>query len=383
MRQEFLPFCKPSITQEDTQAVSKVLLSSWITTGVWNAEFEKNLCEYTSAKFGVALTSATAGMHILLKALNIGPGDEVITPSLTWVSTINMIVLAGATPVFADVDRDTLMITADTIEKCITTKTKLIIPVHYAGAAADLDSINALAKKHGITVVEDAAHAIGTFYKGKHIGCDNTAIYSFHPIKNITTGEGGMITTNDPALIEKLRRLKFHGLGVDAFDRKQQGRSPQAQVVEPGYKYNLTDICAVLGVRQLARLKELNEKRTKIAMSLRKKLKDVSGILPLSDPKYDFTHAWNLFIVRVVSDKISRNEFMEELKKLNIGTGLHFLAAHVQKYYRETMNVAPGVLPNTEFNSERMCSIPLFPDMTEQDVNDVVDAIKEVLSKAN
>lgn len=382
MRQDFLPFCKPSITKEDTEAVSKVLLSSWITTGVWNAEFEKNLCEYTGAKFGVAVTSATAGMHILLKALDIGPGDEIITPSLTWVSTVNMIVLAGATPVFADIDRDTLMVTGETVKKCITTKTKLIIPVHYAGAAADLDSINAIAAEHNITVIEDAAHAIGTFYKGKHVGCSNTAIYSFHPIKNITTGEGGMVTTNDPDLIEKLRKLKFHGLGVDAFDRKQQGRSPQAQVVEPGYKYNLTDISAVLGVRQLARITELNAKRTKFAMMLREKLKDVEGVLPLKDPKYDFTHAWNLFIVRVTSDKISRNEFMEELKKLNIGTGLHFLAAHMQKYYRETMPKVMGTLPNTEWNSERICSIPLFPDMTESDIDDVVNAIKEVLAKA-
>ncbi len=382
MRQEFLPFCKPSITKEDADAVSKVLLSSWITTGTWSADFEKNLCEYTGAKYGVSLTSATAGMHILLKALNIGHGDEVITPSLTWVSTVNMIVLAGATPVFADVDRDTLLITPETIEKCITPKTKLIIPVHYAGVAADLDGINKLAKKHGITVIEDAAHAVGTFYKGRHIGCENTAIYSFHPIKNITTGEGGMLTTNDSELIEKLRRLKFHGLGVDAFDRKMQGRSPQAQVVEPGYKYNLTDIAAVLGVRQLARIKQINERRTKIAMLYREKLKGISEILPLGEPKYDFTHAWHLFIIRVVSKKINRNQFMDELKKLNIGTGLHFLAAHVQKYYRETMNIAPGVLPNTEYNSERMCSIPLFPDMTEHDVDDVVDAIKEIIAKA-
>lgn len=379
MRKDFLPFCRPSINKEDVKAVDEVLLSGWITTGKWNNEFEKQLCEYTGAKYGVALTSATAGMHILLKALNIGPGDEVITPSLTWVSTINLITLSGATPVFPDIDRDTLMVTPDSIKKCITAKTKLIIPVHYAGAPVDLDAINSLAKQHGITVVEDAAHAIGTFYKGKHIGHENTAIYSFHPIKNITTGEGGMITTNDPELIEKLRRLKFHGLGVDAFDRQQQGRSPQAQVVDPGYKYNLTDIAAVLGVKQLSRIGEINKKRTEIAMMYRQKLQGIEGILPLKDPNYEFTHAWNLFIVRVTTDKITRNAFMEELKKLNIGTGLHFLAAHVQKYYRETMNIAPGVLANTEWNSDRMCSIPLFPDMTEQDVDDVVSAIRKVV----
>ena len=379
MRKDFLPFSRPSITKEDVKAVDEVLLSGWITTGKWNAEFEKQVCEYTGAKYAVALTSATAGMHILLKALGIGPGDEVITPSLTWVSTINLITLSGAKPVFADIDRDTLMVTPETIKKCITSKTKLIIPVHYAGAPVDLDEINILAKHHDITVVEDTAHALGTFYKGKHVGHENTAIYSFHPIKNITTGEGGMITTNDSDLIEKLRCLKFHGLGVDAFDRQQQGRSPQAQVVDPGYKYNLTDIAAVLGVRQLARIGEINKKRTELALMYREKLKGIEGILPLKDPTCEFTHAWNLFIVRVTTDKITRNAFMEELKKLNIGTGLHFLAAHVQKYYRETMNIAPGVLPNTEWNSDRMCSIPLFPDMTEHDVDDVVSAIKEVV----
>jgi UDP-4-amino-4-deoxy-L-arabinose-oxoglutarate aminotransferase len=383
MRETFLPFCKPAITEDDAQAVHDVLLSSWITTGPWCGEFEKNFCEYTGSKYAVGLTSATAGMHLLMKAFEIGPGDEVITPSLTWVSTINMITMAGGTPVFADVDRNTLMITAETVKKCITPKTKLIIPVHYAGAAADLDSINALAAEHGITVVEDAAHALGTFYKGRHVGgTQNTAIYSFHPIKNITTGEGGMFTSNDPKLIEKIKRLKFHGLGVDAFDRKTLGRAPQAQVVEPGFKYNMTDISAVLGVRQLARINELNEERTKIAMMYREKFKGVEGILPLKDPDCDFVHAWNLFIVRVVSDKISRNTFMEELKKLNIGTGLHFLAAHVQKYYRETMTIEPGSLVNTEWNSDRMCSIPLFPGMTESDVDDVVEAIKQVLAKA-
>ena len=382
MRKDFLPFSRPSLIKDDAKAIEEVLLSGWITTGKWNAEFEKQICGYTGAKYGVALASATAGMHILLKALNIGLGDEVITPSLTWVSTINMITLAGAKPVFADIDRDTLMLTTESVKKCITSKTKLIIPVHYAGAPADLDAINSIAKQYGITVVEDTAHAIGTFYKGKHVGCENTAIYSFHPIKNITTGEGGMITSNDQELIEKLRRLKFHGLGVDAFERQQQGRSPQAQVVDPGYKYNLTDIAAVLGVRQLAKLEEINKKRTELAMMYRKKLKGIEGILPLKDPNYAFTHAWNLFIVRVTTDKITRNAFMEKLKKLNIGTGLHFLAAHVQKYYRETMNIAPGVLPNTEWNSDRMCSIPLFPDMTENDVDSVVSAIKDVMAKA-
>ncbi len=381
MRNSFLPFSRPSLNEDDALAVREVLLSGWITTGKWCVELEDVFCKYTGAKYAIALTSATAGMHILLEALGISKGDEVITPSLTWVSTINMITLLGAKPVFADIDRDTLMITPKTIEKCITNKTKLIIPVHYAGAAADLDGINSLASKHNITVIEDTAHAIGTFYKGRHVGGkDNTAIYSLHPIKNVTSGEGGIITTNNLELFTKLRRLKFHGLGVDAFDRNIQGRAPQAQVVEPGYKYNLTDISAVIGVRQMAKISEFNEKRKNIAMLYRKKLAGINGIEPLKDPDYEFTHAWNLFILRITSPKMSRNEFMEELKKHNIGTGLHFLAAHVQKYYRETLNIPSTELPNTEWNSERICSIPLFPDMNESDVNDVVNAIKAIMS---
>jgi UDP-4-amino-4-deoxy-L-arabinose-oxoglutarate aminotransferase len=380
MRQDFLPFSKPSISEEDIAAVGDVLRSGWITTGPNCAKFEDEICEYTSAENAVAIVSATAGMHTVLMALGIGPGDEVITPSLTWVSTVNIITLLGATPVYADVDRDTLLITPESIEKCITPKTRAIIPVHYAGVPVDLDGIYALAEKHDITVIEDAAHAIGTFYKGEHIGQRGIAIYSFHPIKNITTGEGGMVTAPDNDFLNKVRQLKFHGLGVDAFDRNTQGRAPQAEVITPGFKYNMTDISAVLGRRQLAKLEEFNAKRTRLALRYRELLADVPGVLPLGFPEnYDFTHAWHLFIVRIDIDGLSRDAFMEKLKEYKIGTGLHFRAAHGQKYYRERNIVAPGGLTNTEWNSDRICSLPLFPDMTFQDQDDVIDAIKQVI----
>lgn len=383
MRNTFLPFSKPSITEEDIAAVGDVLRSGWITTGPKNAEFEKNFCEYTGAPHSVALASATAGMHILFKALGLKPGDEVITPSMTWVSTVNLICLSGATPVFADVDKDTLLLKAETVEKLITPRTKLIIPVHFAGAPVDLDPIYALASKHGIKVVEDAAHAIGTFYKGKHVGHRGTSLFSFHPIKNITTGEGGMFCTDDKDLADHIRRLKFHGLGADAFDRKMQGRAPHAEVLEPGFKYNMTDISAVLGVRQLACLGEFNAKRTELSKLYSEKLASVEEVKPLKDPSgYDFVHARHLYIVRVDSPKISRDLFMEKLKAENIGTGLHFRAAHTHKYYRENFKIEKGSLANTDWNSERMCSIPLFPDMTPADVDDVVSAIKKVLADA-
>jgi UDP-4-amino-4-deoxy-L-arabinose-oxoglutarate aminotransferase len=379
MRTEFLPFTKPWITEDDIAAVGDVLRSGWITNGPKNLEFEQNVCKYTGNRFGVALASATGGMHLLMKALGIQPGDEVITPSLTWVSTINMIVLAGATPVFAEIDKNTLMVTAASVEACITPRTKLIIPVHYAGSAADLDGIYAVANKHGITVVQDTAHALGTFYKGKHVAATGNAIYSFHAIKNVTTGEGGMFVSDDEDLANKIRRWKFHGLGVDAFDRNNRGRAPQAEVIEPGFKYNITDICTVIGIRQLARIEEITARRTALAMRYRELLAGIDEIIPLADPNYDFKHSWHLFIIRVNTNKMTRIEFMDKLKAENIGSGLHFLAAHTQKYYREVMGFKRGMLPETEWNSDRICSLPLFPEMRLEDVDDVADAIKKVL----
>ncbi len=381
MRNKFLPFSRPSISEDDIAAVGDVLRSGWITTGTKTSEFEQKFCEYAGCRGAVALMSATAGMHLLLHALDIGPGDEVITPSMTWVSTVNLIVLAGAMPVFADIDRDTLMVSADSVRECITDRTRLIIPVHFAGAAADMDPLCELAAEENIFLAEDAAHALGTEYKGEKIGRKGTAIFSFHPIKNITTGEGGMFCSDDPKLLERIRRLKFHGLGADSYDRDTQGRSPQAEVLEPGYKYNMTDIAAVLGLKQLERLDKFNRRRTELALHYRKQLSGIAEILPLSDPPYHIKHSRHLFIVRLDIEKagMTRETFMKELKQRNIGTGIHFLAAHVQKYYRETPGIKAGTLPYTEWNSERICSLPLFPEMTERDADDVAEAIRDVL----
>lgn len=382
MRSTFLPFSKPSISELEIESVADVLRSGWITTGPKTAEFEEAFRRYCRADASAAISSATGGMHLLLTALGIGPGDEVITPSMTWVSTINLIMLAGATPVFADIDRDTLMVSAETVEPLITERTRLIIPVHFAGAAADMEPLRQLATDKNIRLVEDAAHAVGAEYRGEKIGRRGTAIFSFHPIKNITCGEGGMFCSDDPALMERIRRLKFHGLGVDAYDRTLQGRSPQAEVLEPGFKYNLTDMAAVLGLGQLSRLEAFIQKRTLLACRYGELLAGVGEILPLAAPAYSMRHAWHLFIVRLDAKRagMDRETFMAELKKRNIGTGLHFKAAHLQKYYRDTLRLPESALPNTRWNSERICSLPLFPDMTLDDVADVVDAIKEVLA---
>jgi UDP-4-amino-4-deoxy-L-arabinose-oxoglutarate aminotransferase len=302
---------------------------------------------------------------------------------MTWVSTVNLIVLAGAKPVFADIDRDTLMVSPSTMEECVSLRTRLIIPVHFAGAPVDIGPIRQLADQRGIFLVEDAAHALGTHYMGQHVGRNGTSIFSFHPIKNITTGEGGMFCSDNQDLLDRIRRLKFHGLGVDAYDRHTQGRSPQAEVLEPGYKYNMPDLLAALGISQLARVDEFNRQRTRLAMRYRERLAEVDEILPLLDPPYPIKHAWHLFIIRLDTDNagLSRDQLMNELKQKNIGTGLHFRAVHLQKYYRESMGIRRGMLPNTEWNSDRICSLPLFADMTAEDVDDVVNAIKEVLKK--
>jgi UDP-4-amino-4-deoxy-L-arabinose-oxoglutarate aminotransferase len=381
MRSTFLPFSKPAIGQLEIEAVVEVLRSGWLTTGPKAVEFEAAFRDYCGAEGSVALSSATAGMHLVLAALGIGPGDEVITPSMTWVSTVNHIVLAGATPVFADIDSDTLMVSAQTVEPLINDRTKLIVPVHFAGAAVDMEPLRQLASDKQVGIVEDAAHAAGTEYRGDKIGRRGTAIFSFHPIKNMTCGEGGMVCSDDPQLIERIRRLKFHGIGMDAYDRTVQGRAPQAEVLEPGFKYNLIDTAAALGVVQLARLDAFIQKRTLLARSYQTLLADVDEIRPVAEPVYAIRHAWHLFIVRLDTQRagMDRNRFMTALKKKNIGTGIHFKAVHTQKYFRENFRLPEGALPATEWNSERLCSLPLFPDMTVEDVDSVVAAIKEVL----
>ena len=377
---EFLPFSRPAMGQEELAAVSEVLQSGWITTGPKNQALEQAFCELTGNKHAIAVSSATAGMHVALMALGIQAGDEVITPSLTWVSTLNMIVLLGAEPVMIDVDRDTLMVTPESIEEAITPRTRAIIPVHYAGAPADIDAIRAIGERHGIPVIEDAAHAAGTHYKGKHVGDRGTAIFSFHAIKNMTCAEGGLIVTDDEQLANRMRSLKFHGLGVDAFDRQTLGRAPQAEVITPGYKYNLADINAAIALVQLNKLEQNNARRTEIAERYLAELVN-TPYLPLIHPQWAHKHAWHLFILRIDESRcgITRNEFMGALKEKGIGTGLHFRAAHTQKYYRERYPTLS--LPDTEWNSDRICSIPLFPTMSDDDVSRVINALREVAGK--
>ena len=373
----FLPFSRPSLGEEELAAVKSVFESGWITTGPKNAELEEAFCQLTGNQHAIAVSSATAGMHVTLLALGIQPGDEVITPSLTWVSTINIITLLGATPVMIDIDRDTLMVTPELIEAAITPRTRAIIPVHYAGAPADIDAIRAIGERHGIPVIEDAAHAAGCYYKEKHVGQQGTAIFSFHAIKNMTCAEGGLIVTDDAALADRMRSLKFHGLGVDAYDRHTHGRKPQAEVIMPGFKYNLPDISAAIALVQLKKLPAINQRRAAIAQRYLTELAN-TPFLPLAQPEWSHQHAWHLFIIRVDEAQcgISRDALMETLKAQDIGTGLHFRAAHTHKYYRERYPQLS--LPHTEWNSDRICSISLFPDMRDEDVTRVISALRHI-----
>ena len=379
---DFLPFSRPSMSDAEITAVADVLRSGWITTGPKCRELEEKCNQLVGCKHSVAVTSATAAMHIALHAYGIGAGDEVITPSMTWVSTVNLITLLGATPVFADVDRDTLMVTRQSVEPLITPRTKLIVPVHYAGASLDLDPLRALARERGIPLLEDAAHAIGTRYKGEAIGKTGTVIFSLHPIKNVTSGEGGILSTDDAQYAERIRRLRFHGLGSDTYGREAQGRAPQSEVLEPGFKYNLPDMNAVVGLVQMTRLEQFIQRRTELANAYLERFASLPAVLPLSRPTWNQRHAWHLFIVRVDQERtgMKREEFMAALKERGIGTGIHFRAAHEHKFYRERAQFRRAPLPNSEWNSARVLSLPLFPDMGIQDVDRVVKAIREVTS---
>ncbi len=384
-RGEFLPFSRPTIRQLEIDEVVDTLRSGWITTGPKAERFEKQFAAYTGFPHALALSSATAGQHIGLIALGVKPGDEVITTPMTWASTVNMIEVLGATPVFVDIHRSTLQIDESQLEAAVTHRTVGIIPVHYAGAPADMDSILAVARRHGLWVFEDAAHGVGCLYRGAHVGCfDRLGVFSFHPIKNMTTAEGGVLVTRDDALAAKLRALRFHGLEKQAWNRYAEGGSPQVEIVLPGFKYNFMDIQAALGIHQLASIGAFNSRRRELADLYDRLLLEVPEIETLGVPSYDHFHTRHLYVVKVLeSVGITRDEFVAELKARNVGTGIHFRAVHTQPYYAARYPRWVGGLPVAEWVSDRLLSIPLFPLMTEDDVHYVVAAIKDVLAHAS
>ena len=383
MRETFLPFAKPSLGEEEISELVDSLRSGWITTGPKTEKFAEAFREYVGALHASPLSSATAGLHLAVLAHGIGPGDEVITTPMTFAATLNVIELAGARPVLADIDRRNLNIRVEEIERKITSRTKAVIPVHYVGQPCDLDPILDLATKHRLAVIEDAAHAVGAEYRGRKIGSfPTTSVFSFHPNKNITTGEGGMVVTGDEEVFEKVSLLKFHGMDRNAWKRFAKSGSPRYDIAMPGYKYNMMDIQAALGLHQLPKLDGFIEKRRSIAEAYQEDFRDAPLILPEAVP-WPAKHAWHLFAPLVDLERLSvdRDRFMAELKERNIGCGLHYSAAHEFSYYRRKYAWHPEDFPEAHFVSERIVSLPLFPDMTEAERGDVVEAVFDIAKK--
>ena len=378
IRKDFLPLSRPSIGEREIEAVVSCLKSGWITTGPLCKSFEDKFCELTGASHALSVSSGTAGMHLLMLALGMKPGDEIITPSMTFASTLNMISFSEATPVFVDIHYDTLNVNADLIEEKINKNTKGIIPVHFAGAPVDMEKILAVARKHHLFVIEDAAHGPGSYYRSIHVGgWGQVAVFSFHPIKNITTGEGGMISYSDAQLDRRLRLLRFHGIERDAWKRYGKGGNPDYDIKQPGFKYNLTDVQAALGLAQLSRLEELNRRRRKLALLYREGLEGLEGLDLPGVPAYPHVHSWHLFVIKVVS--MDRGRFMQRLSDYQIGYGIHFPAGHHLAYIRERYGIKPGELKETDRANGRLLSLPLFPDMKDEDVLYVCQAIREIL----
>lgn len=381
MSEEFLPFSRPSISRAAIDEVVSCLESGWITTGPRVAKFTADLQNYLGAPYVLPLSSATAGLHIALLAMDLQPGDEVITTPLTFAATLNVIVLAGGKPVLVDIDPHTLNIDVNLLEQAITPKTRVIMPVHFAGLPVDLDPLYALAKQHQIRVLEDAAHAIGTEYKGRKIGSfGDTQVFSFHPNKNMTTGEGGCVTTHDEELAKRISLLRFHGMDREAWNRFGKSGSQDYEIVMPGFKYNMMDIQAALGLHQLQALENFIERRTELVNRYLEVLADWPQLTLPSEPAFSHRHAWHLFTPLINFDAVhmDRDEFMRRMKEKNIGTGLHYRAVHLYPYYRQEFGFAPGDYPHAENACERIVSLPLFPDMTDAQHDRVIDVMYSV-----
>lgn len=382
VRKNFLPIGRPLLGDEEKQEVMDTLNSDWLSKGPKTQRFENDFKKYVGSKYAVAVSSCTAALHIALLAAGVKPKDEVITTPMTFVATVNAILYVGATPVLADIDRTTFNIDPERIEKKITARTKAIIPVHFAGLPCEMDKIMKIAHTHGLAVIEDAAHALGARYKGKKIGAIGTiTAFSFYATKNITTGDGGMATTNNAKLAAKMDVLSFHGMGSDAWKRYGPAGEAKNEMVELGYKYNLTDIQAAIGIHQLKKLDRFIKIKQRYAQEFDAHFCVMPELKPQQGGK-KLLHARHLYPVVLNTDrlKINREGFIKAMRRENIGCSIHYLAVHKQPYYRKQFAFKDENLPNASFVSDRIVSLPLYPRMTKKDVHDVIHAVKKVVA---
>ena len=381
LRTTFLPFAVPHITQAEIDEVVDTMRSGWLTTGPKTIRLERGFAEYVGAPHAIAVNSATAALHLALDAIGVGPDDEVIVPVYTFTATAEVVVYCKARPVFVDVDPVTYNIDPVCLETLITPRTRAIIVVHIAGIPAEMDPILALAHKHGIVVIEDAAHAFPAKYRGRMVGnIGDISAFSFYATKTLSTGEGGMLTTANPVYAERASMMRLHGISRDAWKRYSAEGSWYYEVLQAGYKYNMTDIAAAIGLHQLARSEWLLERRRAIAHLYTEAFSQLSEVEVPPDPAH-VQHAWHLYLLRLHVEQltITRNEFMDALAEAKIGASVHFIPLHLHPFYRTTYDLAPSDFPVALHAYQRTISLPIYPGMTNDDVRDVIAAVEQIV----
>lgn len=371
-----IPYGHQWIDEDDISAVAEVLRSDWLTTGPGVAEFEGTVAAFVGAREGVAVSSGTAALHAAIAAIGVGPGDEVIVPPMTFAATANSVLFQGGIPVFADVDRETLLIDPVQVEERITPATRAVIAVDYAGHPCDYDALQDIADRHGLILIADACHALGARYRGRSAGTlADLSIFSFHPVKHISTGEGGMITTDNPDLARRMRIFRNHGITTDHRQREDQG-SWFYEMVDLGFNYRLTDIQCALGISQLKKLPKFLDRRREIAGQYDSAFAEFPEIVPLAVREEVF-HAYHLYVVRIDFESlgIDRTELFGELRGEGIGVNVHYIPVHLHPYYRQRLNTGPGLCPVAEGAYGQILSLPIFPGMTDDDVDRVITTV--------
>jgi dTDP-4-amino-4,6-dideoxygalactose transaminase len=383
MSSEFIPFHKPAIGEEEIRSVVETLRSGWLTTGPKVKLFEAEFASYTGSSHAVAVNSATAALHLALEAVGIKSGDEVIVPTMTFTATAEVVLYLGARPVLVDCRTDDLNIDVDRIEAAISNNTKAIVPVHIAGRPCAMDQILAIAQRHGLRVIEDAAHALPASHCGRKVGAiGDITCFSFYATKTITTGEGGMATTNNPEWASRMRMMSLHGISHDAWDRYTEQGSWYYEVLRPGYKYNMTDIAAALGIEQLKKCDAFYQARLRIAERYDQAFADLPEIETPGDSS-GLQHAWHLYIIQLNPDRLrtNRRDFIKALNSRKIGTSVHFIPLHLHPFYKQTYGYQASDFPQASTAFDRIVSLPIYPMMTERDVSCVIGAVRDLVQE--